>query len=290
MNLYQRSMPNYVSKCIRTKRLRVNWVLLLVVTYDQQEHCRCLDRLPSWKARIPANWYAHWHLWIACRYLLQALLAKLILFKGNLLRSISHHRSGWWANDGFHPIRELPRPKFDVQVGQNVNLPRPEDIRVYYTHEEGLEGLISNVIDSAYKGSTLDSVIRLKTAISSKRPEYFNEDDPNFNHKLGQEVRIDWGPMVGSGFCQMNSILLHLRPLAFSGCQLRLPSLWQNKASVAGNDATLFADSGNGLIIFCPIPNILVIAARFLTRDEDKFLTLRCHHGQLYSIDLIRFI
>ena len=95
-------------------------------------------------------------------------------------------------NDGFHPIRELPRPKFDVQVGQNVNLLlRPEDIRVYYTHE-GHEGLIGNVVDSAYKGSTLDSVIQLKNGNIVKTSEYFNEDDPNFNYKLGQEVRIDW--------------------------------------------------------------------------------------------------
>jgi spermidine/putrescine transport system ATP-binding protein len=95
-------------------------------------------------------------------------------------------------NDGFHPIRELPRPKFDVQVGQNVNLLlRPEDIRVYYTHEAH-EGLIGNVVDSAYKGSTLDSVIRLKNGNIVRTSEYFNEDDPNFNYKLGQEVRIDW--------------------------------------------------------------------------------------------------
>lgn len=62
---------------------------------------------------------------------------------------------------------------------------------MYYTHE-GHEGLIGNVVDSAYKGSTLDSVIRLKNGNIVKTSEYFNEDDPNFNYKLGQEVRIDW--------------------------------------------------------------------------------------------------
>lgn len=93
---------------------------------------------------------------------------------------------------GFQTIRELPRPKFDIQVGQPVNLLlRPEDIRVYYTHE-GHNGLIGNVIDSAYKGSTLDSVIQLKNGNIIKTSEYFNEDDPNFNYKLGQEVRVDW--------------------------------------------------------------------------------------------------
>jgi spermidine/putrescine transport system ATP-binding protein len=94
--------------------------------------------------------------------------------------------------DGFHPIRHLPKPRFNVQAGQTVNLLlRPEDIRVYYTHE-GHEGLVGNVIDSAYKGSTLDSVIKLKNGNIVKTSEYFNEDDPNFNYKLGQEVRVDW--------------------------------------------------------------------------------------------------
>ena len=62
---------------------------------------------------------------------------------------------------------------------------------MYYTHEAH-EGLIGNVVDSAYKGSTLDSVIRLTNGNIVKTSEYFNEDDPNFNYKLGQEVRIDW--------------------------------------------------------------------------------------------------
>ena len=34
--------------------------------------------------------------------------------------------------------------------------------------------------------------IRLKNGNIVKTSEYFNEDDPNFNYKLGQEVRIDW--------------------------------------------------------------------------------------------------
>jgi len=35
-------------------------------------------------------------------------------------------------------------------------------------------------------------VIRLQNGNTIKTSEYFNEDDPNFNYKLGQEVRVDW--------------------------------------------------------------------------------------------------
>ncbi|WP_373271461.1 spermidine/putrescine ABC transporter ATP-binding protein PotA [Moraxella osloensis] len=170
-------------------------ITFVFVTHDQQEALSMSDRIAVMKNGVfqqidtpigiyesPANLFT------------ASFIGETNLFKGKVLEvnpSIIKVEVVE-QNDGFHPIRELPRPKFDVQVGQNVNLLlRPEDIRVYYTHE-GHEGLIGNVVDSAYKGSTLDSVIQLKNGNIVKTSEYFNEDDPNFNYKLGQEVRVDW--------------------------------------------------------------------------------------------------
>ena len=170
-------------------------ITFVFVTHDQQEALSMSDRIAVMKNGVfqqidtpigiyesPANLFT------------ASFIGETNLFKGKVLavNPASIKVEVVEQNDGFHPVRELPRPKFDVQVGQNVNLLlRPEDIRVYYTHE-GHEGLIGNVIDSAYKGSTLDSVIQLKNGNIVKTSEYFNEDDPNFNYKLGQEVRIDW--------------------------------------------------------------------------------------------------
>ena len=170
-------------------------ITFVFVTHDQQEALSMSDRIAVMKNGVfqqidtpigiyesPANLFT------------ASFIGETNLFKGKVLEvnSATIKVEVVEQNDGFHPIRELPRPKFDVQVGQNVNLLlRPEDIRVYYTHE-GHEGLIGNVVDSAYKGSTLDSVIQLKNGNIVKTSEYFNEDDPNFNYKLGQEVRIDW--------------------------------------------------------------------------------------------------
>lgn len=170
-------------------------ITFVFVTHDQQEALSMSDRIAVMKNGVfqqidtpigiyesPANLFT------------ASFIGETNLFKGNVLEvnPATIKVEVVEQNDGFHPIRELPRPKFDVQVSQNVNLLlRPEDIRVYYTHE-GHEGLIGNVVDSAYKGSTLDSVIRLKNGNIVKTSEYFNEDDPNFNYKLGQEVRIDW--------------------------------------------------------------------------------------------------
>ena len=170
-------------------------ITFVFVTHDQQEALSMSDRIAVMKNGVfqqidtpigiyesPANLFT------------ASFIGETNLFKGKVLEvnPATIKVEVVEQNDGFHPIRELPRPKFDVQVGQNVNLLlRPEDIRVYYTHEAH-EGLIGNVVDSAYKGSTLDSVIRLKNGNIVKTSEYFNEDDPNFNYKLGQEVRIDW--------------------------------------------------------------------------------------------------
>ena len=170
-------------------------ITFVFVTHDQQEALSMSDRIAVMKNGVfqqidtpigiyesPANLFT------------ASFIGETNLFKGKVLavNPATIKVEVVEQNDGFHPIRELPRPKFDVQVGQNVNLLlRPEDIRVYYTHEAH-EGLIGNVVDSAYKGSTLDSVIRLKNGNIVRTSEYFNEDDPNFNYKLGQEVRIDW--------------------------------------------------------------------------------------------------
>ena len=170
-------------------------ITFVFVTHDQQEALSMSDRIAVMKNGVfqqidtpigiyesPANLFT------------ASFIGETNFFKGKVLEvnPATIKVEVVEQNDGFHPIRELPRPKFDVQVGQNVNLLlRPEDIRVYYTHEAH-EGLIGNVVDSAYKGSTLDSVIQLKNGNIVKTSEYFNEDDPNFNYKLGQEVRIDW--------------------------------------------------------------------------------------------------
>ena len=170
-------------------------ITFVFVTHDQQEALSMSDRIAVMKAGVFQQIDTPIGIYESPANLFTAnFIGETNLFKGKVLDVTPStikvevvEQSG-----GFHPIRDLPRPKFAVQVGQTVNLLlRPEDIRVYYTHE-GHEGLMGNVIDSAYKGSTLDSVIKLKNGNIVKTSEYFNEDDPNFNYKLGQEVRIDW--------------------------------------------------------------------------------------------------
>lgn len=170
-------------------------ITFVFVTHDQEEALSMSDRIAVMKGGVfqqidtpiriyesPANLFT------------ASFIGETNLFKANVL-AVNENTikvEVTEQKDGFHPVRDLPKPKFDVKVGQTVNLLlRPEDIRVYYTYE-GHDGLIGNVIDSSYKGSTLDSVIELKNGNRVKASEYFNEDDPNFNYKMGQEVRVEW--------------------------------------------------------------------------------------------------
>lgn len=170
-------------------------ITFVFVTHDQEEALSMSDRIAVMKGgyfqqidtpigiyESPANLFT------------ASFIGETNLFKARVLDVFDNQIKVEVTEqqDGYHPIRTLPKPKFDVKIGDTVNLLlRPEDIRVYYTNENH-DGLVGHVIDSAYKGSTLDSVIELKNGNRIKASEYFNEDDPNFNYKVGQEVRVTW--------------------------------------------------------------------------------------------------
>lgn len=99
------------------------------------------------------------------------------------------------AQDGPTTLRNLRRPDFanDLQVGDIVNLLlRPEDLRIYDPNDKEHGGLLGRVIESNYKGSTLDSIIELANGHIIKASEFFDEDDPSFDYKLNEAVKVSW--------------------------------------------------------------------------------------------------
>lgn len=87
--------------------------------------------------------------------------------------------------------RNLQKPAFQVREGERVNvLLRPEDIRVLAPDDS--QGLAGKVVERNYKGSTLDSVIHLEDGTEVLASEFFDEDDPTFDYKLGEPVRVSW--------------------------------------------------------------------------------------------------
>lgn len=99
------------------------------------------------------------------------------------------------AQAGPTTLRNLRRPNFanDVKVGDIVNLLlRPEDLRIYEVNDSTHAGLLGRVIESNYKGSTLDSIIELDNGHIIKASEFFDEDDPSFDYKINEPVKVTW--------------------------------------------------------------------------------------------------
>ncbi|EGQ8087361.1 spermidine/putrescine ABC transporter ATP-binding protein PotA [Vibrio vulnificus] len=84
---------------------------------------------------------------------------------------------------------------FDEQVtaGQKLQvLLRPEDLRIEEIKESEEKGIVGHVTERTYKGMTLDSVIETESGMRVMVSEFFNEDDPDVDHSLGQKVAITW--------------------------------------------------------------------------------------------------
>ncbi|CAK2787127.1 spermidine preferential ABC transporter ATP binding subunit [Vibrio crassostreae] len=81
----------------------------------------------------------------------------------------------------------------DVTPGQKLQvLLRPEDLRIEEIKESEQRGIVGHIVERTYKGMTLDSVVELESGMSVMVSEFFNEDDPDVDHSLGQKVAVTW--------------------------------------------------------------------------------------------------
>ena len=83
---------------------------------------------------------------------------------------------------------------FAVETGQRLKvLLRPEDLRVEEIDgAHDADSLIGYVRERNYKGMTLESVVELENGKIVLVNEFFNEDDPDFDHSLNQKMAISW--------------------------------------------------------------------------------------------------
>ncbi|MGR5118252.1 spermidine/putrescine ABC transporter ATP-binding protein PotA [Vibrio astriarenae] len=80
-----------------------------------------------------------------------------------------------------------------IEVGETLQvLLRPEDLRLEEIKESVEKGITGYVVERTYKGMTLDSVVELESGQRVMVSEFFNEDDPDVDHSLGQKVAVTW--------------------------------------------------------------------------------------------------
>ena len=81
-----------------------------------------------------------------------------------------------------------------VEPGQKLHvLLRPEDLRVEEINDSTTtDDIIGYIRERNYKGMTLESVVELENGKQVLVSEFFNEDDPDFDHSLNQKMAITW--------------------------------------------------------------------------------------------------
>lgn len=81
----------------------------------------------------------------------------------------------------------------EVKAGDKLQvLLRPEDLRIEEIKESEEKGIVGHVTDRTYKGMTLESVVELECGMCVMVSEFFNEDDPDVDHSIGQKVAVTW--------------------------------------------------------------------------------------------------
>jgi spermidine/putrescine transport system ATP-binding protein len=73
-----------------------------------------------------------------------------------------------------------------------VLLLRPEDLRLYEQRPEDIKTFAGNIVERSYRGSTLDTLVRLDDGLLLTTCKFFDEDDPDFDYSVGQRVYITW--------------------------------------------------------------------------------------------------
>jgi spermidine/putrescine transport system ATP-binding protein len=73
-----------------------------------------------------------------------------------------------------------------------VLLLRPEDLRLYEHPPKEIKTFAGSIVERSYRGSTLDTLIRLDDGPLLTTCEFFDEDDPDFDYSVGERVYVSW--------------------------------------------------------------------------------------------------
>ncbi|QJC31008.1 spermidine/putrescine ABC transporter ATP-binding protein PotA [Enterobacteriaceae endosymbiont of Macroplea appendiculata] len=85
---------------------------------------------------------------------------------------------------------------FPISIGDKIYvLIRPEDLRIKVINKKNnlnQKGLVGYIKEKNYKGMTLEFILELDNGKIITVNEFFNENDPYFDHALHQKMLITW--------------------------------------------------------------------------------------------------
>ncbi len=114
----------------------------------------------------------------------------------NILNAIitDTHGEGQYSAD-IEGVSFPLRSKKAFAKGDAVHvLLRPEDLRIYRLCEERPEGphIMAKIVETVYKGATVDIQVALPDGRILMGAEFFNEDDGDINYNVGETVTVSW--------------------------------------------------------------------------------------------------
>lgn len=179
---------------LELKRLqRQLGITFIFVTHDQEEALSMSDRIVVMKdghieqIGTPKEIYeTPDNLFVA------KFIGETNLFKARVLEKLGHETYLAQIEDKTFTIHSEVQLEIDKFVSV---LLRPEDIRIKEINMNTSSDLLTgHVLERTYKGMTLDSVIRMDYGDKILVSEFFDEDDPDTDHSIGQRVEVSWVP------------------------------------------------------------------------------------------------
>ncbi len=165
-------------------------ITFIFVTHDQEEALSMSDRIIVMRDGVieqdgsPREIYEEPKNLFVARF-----IGEINVFNAKMLERIDQKR----IRAEIEGIESIVYYDKQTQTGDKLQvLLRPEDIRIEEIKESEEKGIVGHVVERTYKGMTLDSVIELDSGMRVMVSEFFNEDDPDVDHSLGQKVAITW--------------------------------------------------------------------------------------------------
>jgi len=169
-------------------------ITFIYVTHDQEEALSLSDRLLVMHDGRPEQVGTPREVYESpCNLFVARFIGEINVFEGRILRE--RGKLDYLAE--IQGVEKPIRSNFPLAVGDRVHvLLRPEDLRIDYIEDAPRDrrGFVGRVLERNYTGQTLDSLIALDNGLQLTAHEFFNEDDPDFDYRIGQRVWVDWVP------------------------------------------------------------------------------------------------
>jgi spermidine/putrescine transport system ATP-binding protein len=169
-------------------------ITFIYVTHDQEEALSLSDRLLVMNNGNAEQIGTPREVYEAPRNLFVArFIGEINVFDGEIVKELGD--LNYLAN--IQGVEKPVRSDTRFALGDQVHiLLRPEDLRIDYIEDapSDRQGFIGRILERNYTGQTLDSLIALDNGQQLTANEFFNEDDPDFDYRIGQRVWVDWVP------------------------------------------------------------------------------------------------